>query len=54
MNRVLALIYAVPGVGWTTATLAVLLYHRERGELPMSPSAGGSWAALTPRSGPTD
>ena len=37
MNRVLALIYAVPGVGWTVATLAVLLYHRERGELPMSP-----------------
>jgi hypothetical protein len=34
---VLALIYAVPGVGWVIGTLAVLLYHRERGELPMSP-----------------
>ena len=37
MHRVLALIYAVPGVGWAVATLAVLLYHRERGELPMTP-----------------
>lgn len=37
MHRVLGLIYAVPGVGWVIATLAVLLYHRERDELPMSP-----------------
>jgi hypothetical protein len=37
MHRVLALIYAVPGIGWAVATLAVLLYHREHGELPMSP-----------------
>ena len=37
MTRVLAVIYAVPGVGWAVATLAVLLYHREHGELPMSP-----------------
>lgn len=36
-HRVLALIYAVPGIGWTVATLAILLYHREQGELPMSP-----------------
>ncbi len=35
--RVLAVIYALPGVGWAVATLAVLLYHRERGELPMTP-----------------
>ena len=31
------MIYAVPGVGWAVATLAVLLYHQERGELPMTP-----------------
>jgi hypothetical protein len=37
MARVLALIYAVPGIGWAVATLAVLLYHRERHELPMTP-----------------
>ena len=37
MNRVLAVIYAVPGIGWTVATLAVLLYHQQRGELPMTP-----------------
>ena len=37
MERVLALIYAVPGVGWVLGVLAVLVYHRERGELPMSP-----------------
>jgi hypothetical protein len=37
MHRVLAVIYAVPGVGWAVVTLAVLLYHRERGELPMTP-----------------
>ena len=30
MHRVLALIYAIPGMGWAVATLAVLLYHRER------------------------
>ena len=54
MHRVLALIYAVPGIGWAVATLAVLLYHRVQGELPMTPFAGGSWAAHTLRSGPTD
>jgi hypothetical protein len=37
MHRVLAVIYAVPGVGWAVATLAVLVYHRVRGELPMTP-----------------
>ncbi len=37
MTRVLAVIYAVPGIGWAVATLAVLLYHREHGELPMTP-----------------
>jgi hypothetical protein len=36
-HRVLALIYAVPGIGWAVATLAVLLYQGQRGELPMSP-----------------
>lgn len=36
-HRGLALIYTVPGIGWVVATLAVLLYHQERGELPMSP-----------------
>ncbi|MEO8425358.1 MAG: hypothetical protein ABI595_15790 [Actinomycetota bacterium] len=37
MPRVLAVIYAVPGVGFVVSTLAVLLYLRERGELPMTP-----------------
>jgi hypothetical protein len=37
LPRILALIYIVPGVGWAVATLAVLLYQRERGELPVSP-----------------
>ena len=37
MHRVVALIYAVPGIGWALATLAVLLYHQQRGELPMTP-----------------
>ena len=37
MRRVLALIYAVPGIGWTIGILAVLLHHQEHGELPMSP-----------------
>lgn len=37
MHRVLAVIYAVPGVGWVVATSAVLLYLRQRGELPMTP-----------------
>jgi hypothetical protein len=27
----------VPGLGWAVSTLAVLLYHQQRGELPMSP-----------------
>ncbi len=31
------MIYAVPGIGWAVATLAVILYHRERGELAMNP-----------------
>src|SRR6187397_787671 len=35
--RALALIYAVPGIGWAVATLAVLLYAEKRGELPMTP-----------------
>ena len=34
---VLALLYAVPGVGWAVATLAILVYHRGHGELPMTP-----------------
>ena len=37
MNRILAWFYAVPAVGWAVATLAVLEYHREHGELPMTP-----------------
>jgi hypothetical protein len=37
MQRILAVIYAVPGVGWAVSTLAVLLYQQERGELPMTP-----------------
>ena len=37
MTRVLAVIYAVPGIGWAVGTLAVLLYHHEQGELPMTP-----------------
>jgi hypothetical protein len=36
-HRVLALVYAVPGIGWTVATFAVLVYERQRGELPMTP-----------------
>jgi hypothetical protein len=35
--QALALLYAVPGVGWAVATLAILLYHRDHGELPMTP-----------------
>ena len=35
--KALALLYAVPGVGWAVATLAILLYHRDHGELPMTP-----------------
>ena len=31
------MIYAVPGVGWVVATIAVLLYLDRRGELPMTP-----------------
>lgn len=37
MPPVLPLVYAVPGVGWAVATSAILLYHRQRGELPRSP-----------------
>ena len=37
LHRVLGVIYAVPGVGWAVSTLAVLVYHEARGELPMSP-----------------
>jgi len=37
MQRILAVIYAVPGVGWVVSTLGVLLYHQQRGELPMTP-----------------
>jgi hypothetical protein len=37
MQRVLAVVYAVPGIGWVVATLAVLLYHQQRGELPTTP-----------------
>ena len=37
VTRVLAVSYAVPGIGWAVATLAVLLYHQDRGELPMTP-----------------
>ena len=37
MTRALALIYAIPGIGWAVATLVVLRYHQERGELPMTP-----------------
>ncbi|HEX5148515.1 MAG TPA: hypothetical protein VFW02_05500 [Candidatus Limnocylindrales bacterium] len=50
MRRVLAVTYAVPGVGWAVATLAVLLYHRVRGELPMTPFGwrllGGPYAEI--------
>ena len=35
--QALALLYAVPGVGWAVATLAIILYHRDHGELPMTP-----------------
>ena len=27
----------MPGIGWTVATLVVLVYERQRGELPMTP-----------------
>ena len=37
MTRALAVIYAIPGIGWAVATLAVILYQGERGELPMTP-----------------
>jgi hypothetical protein len=62
MHRVLALVYAVPGIGWAVATLAVLLYHQERGELPMTPFGwrllGGPYPQigtdrLTPLGGPS-
>jgi hypothetical protein len=50
MTRVLAVIYAVPGIGWTVATLGVLLYHQQRGELPMTPFGwrllGGPYAEI--------
>ena len=35
MHRVLAVIYAVPGIGWTVSTLAVLAYQQQQGVLPM-------------------
>src|SRR6476661_1891430 len=35
--QALALLYAVPGVGWAVSSLAILLYHRDHGELPMTP-----------------
>jgi hypothetical protein len=37
MHRVVAVVYAVPGIGWLVATLAVLVYHQDQGELPISP-----------------
>src|SRR5258708_35878066 len=37
MRRITAVTCAVPGIGWTVSTLAVLLYHARRGELPMTP-----------------
>ena len=37
MHRAVAVIYAVPGVGWAVATIAVLFYLDRRGELPMTP-----------------
>jgi hypothetical protein len=37
MRRVIAVLYAVPGVGWVVSTLGVLLYLERRGELPMTP-----------------
>jgi hypothetical protein len=37
MARVVAAIYAVPGVGWIISTIAVLVYLDRRGELPMTP-----------------
>ena len=37
MRRITAVIYAVPGVGWAASLLAVLLYLKRRGELPMTP-----------------
>ena len=35
LHRVVAVIYAVPGIGWTISTLAVLLYQQEQGRLPV-------------------
>jgi hypothetical protein len=50
LNRVLAVIYAVPGVGWVVATIAVLRYLDRRGELPMTPFGfrllGGPYASI--------
>ena len=50
MHRVVAVIYAVPGVGWVVATLAVLVYLDRRGELPMTPFGfrllGGPYPAI--------
>jgi hypothetical protein len=37
ISRVLAVLYAVPGLGWVVSTFAVLLYLERRGELPMTP-----------------
>ena len=37
MRRVIAVLYAEPGVGWVVSTLGVLLYLKRRGELPMTP-----------------
>jgi hypothetical protein len=31
MHRVVAVIYAVPGLGWVVATIAVLFYLDRRG-----------------------
>ena len=50
VNRIVGLMYAVPGVGWAVSTLAVLLYLRRRGELPMTPFGwrllGGPYPAI--------
>jgi hypothetical protein len=37
LHRAVAVIYAVPGLGWVVATIAVLFYLDRRGELPMTP-----------------
>ena len=50
MRRILAVVSVVPGLRWAVATLAVLVYDRDRDELPTTPSAGDSGAAPT-RSG---